>query len=256
LKQIEIKKKNSRAIVSSVGGTVVEFVHQDTDIVYPQTIVKKRGEMKNRGGIPICFPFFGPPKPGFRRLGQHGWLRNEELAVVSTSRNSVVFEGENRYRKTYPWRVRYRVTVSMIEDGLLETKLRVTRKKDGVVSKAPINPAFHPYFASSFEDRARIVDIDTSNHLFSAGIEVHPNGRARILPAPDGILINLGLKTVRMSLGGDFSRGSCLVLWSDSGKYFCVEPVLGDPDSFNTPNGIYLKEKEWLTIVCLLRVVA
>lgn len=256
MKQIEIENENSRATVSSVGGTVVEFVCQGTDIIYPQQTIERGGEMKKRGGIPICVPFFGPPKPGFKRFKQHGWLRNQELAVVSTSRNSVILEGDNKYRKTYPWRIRYRVTVSMIEDGSLETKLRITRIKDGVDSKAPINPAFHPYFANSSEGRTRIVDININNPLISEGIEVHPNGRARILSATDGILINLGLKKVRMSLGGGFTRGSCLVLWSDSNKYFCVEPVLADPDSFNTPNGIYLKEKEWLTIVCLLKVLA
>ncbi|MCK4355120.1 hypothetical protein KAW43_02070 [Candidatus Parcubacteria bacterium] len=256
MKQIEIKKNDSRATVSSVGGTVVEFVCQGTDIIYPQTIIERGGEMKKRGGIPICVPFFGTPGPGFKRLRRHGWLRNQELAVVATSRNSVIFEGDNRYRKTYPWRIKYRVTVSMIEEGLLETKLRVTRMKDGVDSKAPINPAFHPYFANSSGGRTRIVDINVYNPLFSAGIEVYPNGEARILRAPDGILINLGLKKVEMSLGGGFARGSCLVLWSDSNKYFCVEPVLADPDSFNTPNGIFLKEKEWSTIVCLLKVLA
>jgi hypothetical protein len=58
-----------------------------------------------------------------------------------------------------------------------------------------------------------------------------------------------------MLLKGDFSRASCLVLWSDSKKHFCVEPVLEDPDGFNTPNGIFLKEKDWATIVCLLKVL-
>jgi galactose mutarotase-like enzyme len=211
--------------------------------------------MKQRGGIPICFPFFGPPKPGFKKLRRHGWLRNEKLAVVSTSSNSVVLEGENRYRKTYPWYMGYQVTVSMVKDGLLKIELRVTRAKDGVAGKAPINPAFHPYFANSFGQRARIVDINGSDSLFSAEIKVHPDGRARILPATDDILINLGLKKVRMSLGGDFAKESRLVLWSDSNEYFCVEPVLADPDSFNTPNGICLEEGERLTIICLLEVL-
>ncbi|MCK4859934.1 MAG: hypothetical protein KAS87_05190 [Candidatus Omnitrophica bacterium] len=256
MKQIEIEKNDSRATVSSVGGTVVEFVHQGTNIIYPQQTIEKEGEMKKRGGIPICVPFFGLPGSGLKRLGQHGWLRDQELAVVATSRNSVTLEGDNRYRKTYPWRIKYRVTVAIVEEGLLETKLRVTRIKDGIAINAPINPAFHPYFASSSGDRARIVDINVGNPLFSTGIEVHPNGRSRIFPAPNEILINLGLKTVRMLLRGGFARGSCLVLWSDSNKYFCVEPVLADPDSFNTPNGIFLKEKEWSTVVCLLKVLA
>ena len=95
MKRIEIKKGSSRASVSSVGGTVIEFACRGTGIIYPQKTFKKDGAMKTRGGIPICFPFFGPPRPGFKRLSQHGWLRNEKLAVVSTSRNSVIFEGDN-----------------------------------------------------------------------------------------------------------------------------------------------------------------
>lgn len=255
MKRIEIKNENSRAIISPIGGTVVEFVCRGASIIYPQKTLKTGEKTKKRGGIPICFPFFGPPQPGFRRLKQHGWLRNEELAVVSTSSNSIVFEGDNGYRKTYPWHIRYQITVSIVEDGLLKTKLRVTRAKDGVDSKAPINPAFHPYFANSSGQGARIVDINRSNPLFSAKIKVRPNGEAWILPATDDILINLGLKKVRMSLRGDLGKESCLVLWSDDNKYFCVEPVLADPDNFNKLNGRFLRESESLTIVCLLKVL-
>jgi galactose mutarotase-like enzyme len=255
LKQIKIKNENSQAIISSIGGTVVEFTCRGTNIIYPQKTLRKGVEMKERGGIPICFPFFGPPKPTFKRLKQHGWLRDEELAVVSISSDSVVLKGENRYRKTYPWHMRYQVTVSIVKDGLLKTKLWIVRLKDGIASRAPINPAFHPYFANSFGHRTRIVDINDSDSLFSAEIKVHPDGKAQIFHATDDILINLGLRKVRMSLRGDFGKESRLVLWSDGNKYFCVEPVLADPDSFNTPNGRYLEEGEWLTIVCLLKVL-
>ena len=255
MKEIEIKNGNSRAVVSSIGGTVVLFECEGKNIIYPEKTLKKGAETKKRRGIPICFPFFGSPKAGFKRLRRHGWLRNQKLRVVSTSSNSVILEGENRYRKSYPWQMKYQVTVSIVKDGLLKIKLWVIRLKDGIASGAPVNPAIHPYFANSFGNKkARIVKINDSNSPFNAEIKVHPDGKAQIFPATDDIFINLGQKRVRMSLKGDFGK-ECLALWSDDKRYFCVEPVLADPKNFNTPNGRYLEEGEWLTIICLLKVL-
>jgi len=69
------------------------------------------------------------------------------------------------------------------------------------------------------------------------------------IQAPKESIIDLGDVIVKMTLGEGFSGQSQFTLWSDdSEKYFCVEPVLTDPDYVNTSCGKYLKQGEELTM--------
>jgi D-hexose-6-phosphate mutarotase len=240
---INIKNLNTEAIVSSKGGTVTNLVYKGMDIVYPQrTTVEK----KVRGGIPICLPFFGPPKPEFaKEIPQHGWLRNEELELSTKSANSVTFSGISLYKRSYPWALRYIVDVSIKAEGVLELKLLVKRLKDGIAGKAPINPAFHPYFSNLGK---RSVRID--------GTKITEFGEAKILPIKNKVLfIDSGQAKIQMLLGGDFGKSSHVALWSDNIAYFCVEPILTHPDDFDTPKGKYLKEGESITLSLRLTVL-
>jgi galactose mutarotase-like enzyme len=242
------------ATVSSVGATVQEFVCKGEQIVFPFRAV---GE-KMRGGIPICFPFFGLPPDSMKSFRRHGWLRHQELNLVDRSdvgmtslgKNEVVFEGENEPTKEYPWRLKYKITAKIFETRLV-LKLVTTRLKDGEYFQAPINPGFHPYFLS---DQKNLV----APCLARIGQDVianFPKESQRIL-VDEEILIRSGDQNVKMGLGGDFNHLSCLTLWSDNDwNYFCVEPVLTDPNQFAQEGGRFLKEGETSKLIFSLGVI-
>jgi len=236
-----IKDEGNYAIVSEIGGTVTSLVLNDVSVIYFQ---RRRGE-KLRGGMPICFPFFGPPKGRFSGIPQHGWLRKEELEGEK-SNSSLKFEGTSLGRKDYPWHLYYSNSVSITENNDFLMKFFATRLSDGILGRAPVNPGVHPYFPN-LGKRALFIDDKKI---------INFNEKAEIITAKEKVIIDLGGAKVQLSLGGDFGRNSCFVLWSDSQDYFCVEPVFQDPAYFGDKKGKYLEEGESLTLILNLAVLA
>lgn len=237
------------AVVSPVGATVHEFVVNGNNIIFQPRPV---GD-KSRGGIPICFPFFSSPPESMSDIPKHGWLRHEELRLVEESDIHVVFEGENEKRESYPWKLKYRITIS-ISSLMKQLRLRLvtTRLDDGCDLRAPINPGFHPYFCSKIDDP--IVKC-----IAKVGSQAVTDFRkeSRLVFAEYPILIRSGDQTVQMALDGDFDAYSMLTLWSDDPeRYFCVEPIPGHPGNFNVPStGRFLREGEEFELICVLTML-
>jgi galactose mutarotase-like enzyme len=229
-----IGDKSTYAVISSIGATVKEFVYRGKNLIYPERMV---GE-KSRGGIPICFPFFGKPIKALSSFPRHGWLRHQELESYWGAPNQVVFEGENEVTGEFPWRLKYLITISIAPlTGLLELKLVTERLLDGQYFSAPINPGFHPYFCSDFSKPPRHT---IARCLARVGSSVLTNfeKESRIIIVDNPILIKSGGQTLNMELSGDFNSASQLTLWSDNAdEYFCVEPILTHPSVFAEPEG-------------------
>ncbi len=238
-----LRNKDAQAHVSKKGGQVINWVQDGKQIIYLQQTVGS----KLRGGIPICFPFFGPPKPRFSEIRQHGWLRDENLVMENGCHNGLKFKGISQNRKGYPWSLEYKVSISLKQVRVLELKLEMKRLKDGIEEDAPINPAYHPYFSNlglkavKIGEHEREISLGQDETVYLKGNKV--------------LIIDLGEEKVQMTLGGDFDEESCITLWTDNKKYFCVEPSLTHPNDFNTPKGKYLKQGEVLTLICRLRVL-
>jgi len=231
---------DKEAFVSSIGGTITGFVCDGIDIIYPQKMIGT----KLRGGIPICFPFFGSPKARFaKEIPQHGWLRNEELKLIGKSPFTLIFQGKSQNRKVYPWHLVYQVVTSLTADAL-QLKLKVQRLEDGIIEDAPVNPAFHPYFNNLGRRAVRIGSKEISDF-----------GEAKIIPIENKVLfVDLGKKTIEILLGNDFGENTHVALWSDSNEYFCIEPILNYPDDFDTSRGRHLKQGESLILSCAIAI--
>ena len=234
--------ESAQALVSERGGHVISYIRDGEDIIYLQ---RPKGS-KLRGGIPICFPFFGPSPEGFSEISQHGWLRNEMLDLWKEEPSNVRFRGVNHGRADYPWKLEYLINTALRPDGL-ELELEVYRLSDGIDASAPINPAFHPYFANLGEMTATVGQQERM--VYVGQDETFSLQENKI------IVINLGKKKVQMILGGDFGGKSCLTLWTDGDKYFCVEPSLTHPNQFGTLEGVYLNQGETLILTCAIKIL-
>jgi D-hexose-6-phosphate mutarotase len=250
---LEDKNTQAQAIVSPLGGQVIGYIKDGKEIICLQRTIGT----KLRGGIPICFPFFGPPKPRFAGEPQHGWLRNQELDLYReiTPPIAVSFHGiwekmgsEVVARdKRYPWALEYWAYTSLLDRGALGIMLRVRRLKDDIKEKMPINLAFHPYFANLGRRAVKIGNKEITDF----------NEKAQIIPlnGQKELLIDLGQKKIIMTLTRGFGDDSCVALWSDNNEYFCVEPMMTHPDFFDTPKGRYLDQEEVLIFACTLFVL-
>jgi len=229
--------------VVSKGAIITRLRDKDLDIIYPYSEI---GE-KIRGGIPICFPFFGPPKEGFEGISQHGWLREEDLEPDIRSKDKISFLGENIRYFNYPWHLFYAVNISLFPiEKFIRISLDVKRLIDGVDGDAPINPAFHPYF-SNLGKRSVIIDYKEITDF---------NSKAKIIPVKKRyFIIDLGQRKLEMTLEGDVGRDPHVALWSDNNNYFCVEPMLTSPENFNTSKGKYLKKGESFSLQCSLKII-
>lgn len=244
-----IGNKKTFAVVSSLGGIVTKFVWNGSPIIYPERAV---GE-KSRGGIPVCFPFFGKSEE-FYEIPKHGWLRNEELTLVHEAEMCVVFYGRRKADRWYPWSLEYEISVSIDPALGLTIRLFSKRLHDGNHLTAPINPGFHPYFLS---DSSENHFVKCMARVGSKVVTDFCKESNKIIVA-DPILVKSGEKTVKIILGEAFSSDSCLTLWSDDpDKYFCVEPVLTHPSKFfgHSDKGKFLRPNEIIEMACALRVV-
>jgi len=242
--ELELGGEN-RVRIAEQGGTILSWEIGNKSII-PEYFEKKSGSY--RGGVPVCFPFFGPaPESMKEEIGQHGWLREEKLQVADRKdhkqdnkiQQAILF-GENKSTSSYPWRLRYVITHKITANSL-ETILRVKRLEDGQTNGAPINPAFHPYFA-----KISNIKIDKKNQTFlleggDFGLDINDSS---------DIFFNTEAGKIQMETNG-FNK---LWLWTDNqGEYGCLEPVLQAPGKFNTEEGKFLKPDEEVKFKMILK---
>lgn len=238
------KEEGTYAVVSSQGATVTEFFWNNCPIIYKQ---RKVGD-KLRGGIPICFPFFGTPHERFAGIPKHGWLRNENLHSISISKSHIALLDIHEPTKTYPWRLICYIKISISQQNGLKMKLVAERLDDNRHLPAPVNPGFHPYFANYGNISAMIGGERVTNF---------PENSEKIT-ASDSIIIDSGTHLIQMGLGGDYNRSSCLTIWSDNAKeYSCIEPVLTWPNLFGeSKGGKFLQIGQSLKMICTIMPLA
>lgn len=240
------------AVVSSIGATVKRLVYNGENLIFPDKVISD----KSRGGIPICFPFFGKPIKALSSFPRHGWLRHQKLKLNGYAPNQVMFIGENEVTENFPWKLKYAVTVSIDPaNSSLTLGLVTERLNDDEYFNAPINPGFHPYFCS---DSSKPSQHSIAKCMARVGSCVLTDFKkeSEKVAVDSPILIKSGKRTVNMQLRGDFNSDSQLTLWSDNAdEYFCVEPILTHPDVFAEPGGKFLREGEKSEMTMRLTVV-
>ncbi|KAL4424057.1 hypothetical protein ABPG75_001358 [Micractinium tetrahymenae] len=120
----------------SVGGQQLIFVSPKAVFQPPKAI---------RGGVPVCFPQFGNLGP---LQAQHGFARNREWQLASSSSSSATFalESDEQTLALWPHAFRAELTVSLQPSGALQQVLRVTNT-DG--KPLEFTCALHTYFKVS-----------------------------------------------------------------------------------------------------------
>lgn len=242
MEDIVIRNDATEIHISSTGGTITSAVVDERQILYPWRQV---GE-KTRGGCHVCAPWFGSSPRGAKK---HGYLRDLEAQDVELYFNSAKLVFRHPGNEDYPWSLLYEVGVFAQTDGLKMT-LHVKRMGDQEIVPAPVLPAFHPYFGCDNESNVEVLMGIIRHHGFAC--------EARAVPLVSRVVkVTMPGKCIVMELGGAFTvPKSEIVLWTDTPEdYVCVEPVLQDKKSFDTPAGRCLCVGSSLDLSMSLRVL-
>ncbi len=236
------------AVISSTGGMVLSLKMDGEDIFFPYEFQKE----KARGGCFVCAPWFGSSSFGEKK---HGYFRDLEATDITIGATDAAVKGQNAAKLTfehhgnekYPWEMSYALQI-YVRNRMFIMAFKIQRLDDGLFDRAPINPAFHPYFKCQDASKVR---------LRGGGEDLYKNfsSNSIISPKKPTAQIMMPEKEISMILSGGFNSDSKLVLWSDAPeKYFCVEPLFKDKELFNTPNGKYLSIGESLELYLSLTI--
>jgi len=145
--------KGDSATIYKFGACVTSYVKGGTDYLMVRPDAKLDGSKPISGGIPHCFPQFGPGA-----IQQHGFARNLDWDVVEQSAESVVFKlTESDYTMDmWPHKFEAKYTVTLTGDSL-NTELCVTNTDD---KPFDFTAALHSYWSISGVSNIKISSPD------------------------------------------------------------------------------------------------
>lgn len=225
---------------------------------------------------PILFPYCGALKNGkFSHnekeyaYGQHGFLRNQEFAVLEQSSDKIVFEFKSSVEtfEVYPFNFVLEIKF-YIENNTLHHSFWVKNTSD---EKMYFNVGFHPGFNCPFDDEHSIEDyvfefeqVESPDYL-----EKNENGKtgnikrffndSKIIPMnqnmfDDDSVAMIGLKSKWLkiqeknstrSVTVDIENFPYVLIWSNATKpikFVCIEPWHGI-DDFIDASGVLAEKK-------------
>lgn len=258
--------------IDSVGGNITSFQVDGEHIFLPQQIIKENGQLKVRGGSHMCFPNFGPLKPGFDyELPQHGFARDtrgkirsstiepgdvEKYYNVKTNGATPYVQYHFKYRgpeieNDFPYPFKLVSNYIFLENGFLQQVIIVRRKRNH--DEIPIGLGLHPYFYTESKLLRITFETEPSEHLY-----IGPQDN-RVLATPyyplccnknpnKDVTLSYKGKSVGIKYGGMFEtcRTSQLKIWRHNyqSPYICIEPIVCEPGDFGEMGSPHLLPNE------------
>ena len=199
-----INNKNLCAHINEEGAYVESFTFKDKEVFFDKKSLPLGDSYKIRGGMHVCAPNFSDDKL-LNELPSHGFGRDKRWEVKDYGKDYLKLEltGLGSYDK-----VSFEISYKVLEDGL-RTKLTIENKGE---KSLPLAPAFHPYFATSFEDLSlrdyKIEKKDLPDSIFISA---------------DSMFFTMANREVEIK--GIENIGT-FTLWSDFlDDYICIEPT-------------------------------
>lgn len=216
---IELRTGDVVAVVNPQGAYLESLRFADTDLLLPRQQLEEYvdGEtvVKDRGGIPICTPYFGPfegERHGYGR--KEYWEReltaNKQQAALTHVQVTGLFAGLES-------RLSYQIA-QRDESVILIAQLAL---KNTGASAVPVSPGFHPYFPSR---------PGVENETISYGDRKLVHGRewrtenTEFITVGDGEAAVFAVPDYRVTMKSTNLRK--YAIWSGrKSTYWCVEPT-------------------------------
>lgn len=193
---IQINTDKAQALISVYAGQVLSFkpVNQEADLMFLSTKAYYQAGKAIKGGVPICWPWFGADPEGKGRPA-HGFVRNRMWEVIETGVNPLgevkVTLGLNDTPETqaiWPYAFQLRLIITISDTLNLEL---TTHNTGGQVFT--ITQAFHTYFGVKDIHHATVTGLDGKSYLdkVDAGNQKLQSGDVKISSEVDRIYLKV-----------------------------------------------------------------
>ncbi len=165
---IDISNQYAKARISTYAGQIVSYQPNGAteDLFFLSDKVQYQEGKAIRGGVPICWPWFGDDTSGFERP-PHGFVRNQQWDVLSTEmledgRTSVVLVTADSDMTRELWHYEFNLELQLLIGSTLEMKLKT---KNTGKQFFTITQALHTYFKVSDVSNVLIKGLDGKPYI-------------------------------------------------------------------------------------------
>lgn len=260
---LQIETGAARATISLYAGQVLAYrpAGQAEDLLFLSEKAYYAAGKAIKGGIPVCWPWFGPDPEGQGRPA-HGFVRNRPWNLLATEARPdgsiQVRLGLSDTEETRTiWPHAFELEIEIVVGATLETAL-VTRNR----GEAPfvLSQALHTYFRVGEIDRVRVLGLEGTTYIdkMDGGLEKPQAGAVLIDREVDRIYTGVaGHLTIEDSglgrrIGIDTAGSASAVVWNpwaataaamadlddeDYRSLLCVETTNAGPDLIEVAPG-------------------
>lgn len=165
---VDVSNQFAKARLSTYAGQVISFLpkHTTEEVLFLSDKAIYQDGKAIRGGIPICWPWFGDDTSGFGRPS-HGFVRNQPWSILASAsledgRTSVTLGLTESNGSLAVWPYLFQLELEVIVGSELEIKL--TTKNTGAQTFV-ISQALHTYFNISDVDNIAVSGLDNKIYL-------------------------------------------------------------------------------------------
>ncbi len=193
---VEIDNKQAKAKISVYSAQVLSFqpLGEPEDLLFVSENAYYQTGKATKGGIPVCWPWFGPDPEGLGRAS-HGFVRNRMWTLLSAEETS---DGETKIRLGVTadeetleiWPHRFELVMEI----LVGTQLRVTLITQNTGDEPfSITQAFHAYLTIGDVNQVRVLGLADKTYLDKAdgGAEKTQSGAIAISEETDRIYLDV-----------------------------------------------------------------
>ncbi len=168
---VEIDSEKAKAKISVYSAQVLSFqpVGEAEDLLFVSENAYYQSGKATKGGIPICWPWFGPDPDGLGR-GSHGFVRNRMWTLLSAEATAA---GETKVRLGITaseeteeiWPHRFELVLEILVGAQLSLTLTTQNTGDEAFS---ITQAFHTYFTIGDVNQVQVLGLEENTYFDKA----------------------------------------------------------------------------------------
>jgi len=148
----------TRLVIHKFGATITSWTVEGQELIFVSPKAVLDGSKAIRGGVPICWPAFGPWSLG----SQHGFARSSLWEVTSSSQDSVTLS----LAESKAWDEKFLLTFTVrLAETSLEMELTAKNCNPGPDQPIQFTTALHTYFRVEDVEKASISGLTGLEYL-------------------------------------------------------------------------------------------
>jgi glucose-6-phosphate 1-epimerase len=246
---IEIENAKATAVISVYAGQVLSFQPKSAaqDLMFASQKAYYQLGKAIKGGIPICWPWFGPDPEGLGRAA-HGFVRNRLWNVARTlttgeGDTQVILELTDTPETRAIWPHAFTLSLVVTVGESLTVEL-ITRNQ--VESPLTVTQALHTYFRVGDINQVQVLGLEGIHYLdkTDGGIEKTQVGPVTIAQEVDRVYTNV---TADELVIADASLGRRICIADEGSK----TAIVWNPWIEIAKNMADLEDLDYLKFICV-----